>query len=388
MRIALNGWFWDQPNTGSGQYVRGLSDGLSLLYPEVEFLILYPGSTAPDGVARTRNVIPVTARVEGRGHLAKVVWEQFHAPSLAHRLGASLFHAPYWASPWRCSIPTVVTIHDLIPLLLPAYRGNALVRLYTALVRATATRAALVLTDSAASRQDIVRCLRLPGERVRAVHLAADPIHRPGPAPEDAPALAALGVAPGYLLYCGGFDVRKNLRTTLAAFAQARRAVPDARLLLVGRLPKSDSDFTPDPRRLARELGLPAEAVRYAGFVDEQTLPVLYRNARAMIFLSEYEGFGLTPLEAMACGAPVVGSHTSSLPEVVGDGGVLVAPADVESAAHAVIRLLTDDAFHAGMRERALRQASRFSWEATAKATWAAYESVLSYAGGSCGASD
>ncbi len=377
MRVALNGWFWDQPNTGSGQYLRRLVAGLARFHPDDEFLVLYPGGMAPDTATDAPNVTFSTTPAAAHNHLSKVWWEQVQVPRLARRAGVALLHVPYWASPWQRSVPTLVTIHDLIPLLLPAYRGSVLVRLYTALVRATATRAALALTDSESSRQDIVRHLRMPDERVCAVPLAADPTHRPESSHQDALCLAEMGLAPGYLLYCGGFDVRKNLRTILAAFAQLRRTLPDARLVLAGSLPRRDSDFAPDPRRLAREVGVPEATLVFTGFAPETHLPALYRGARALIFLSEYEGFGFTPLEALACGTPVVASNVSSLPEVVGDGGILAAPTDATAAAAAAIRLLTDDAFHAEMRDRALRQAARFSWEATAKATWAAYASVM-----------
>lgn len=376
MRVALNGWFWDHPNTGSGQYLRRLSAGLARLHPEVEFLVLYPGNSAPDLDLRAPNLTFMLAPAS-HSYPGKVWWEQVQVPRMARRAGAAALHVPYWASPWQRPLPTIVTVHDLIPLLLPEYCGNAWVRLYTALVRATAVRAALLLTDSESSRQDIVHHLHVPERRVCAVHLAADAAYCPEASPKDAGQFADLGLAPGHLLYCGGFDVRKNLSTTLAAFAQVLRTLPDARLVLAGRLPRRDSDFAPDPRRLAREVGVPEDALIFTGFASEIDLPALYRGARAMIFLSVYEGFGLTPLEAMACGTPVVVSDAASLPEVVGDGGILVAPMDVNAAAAALIRLFTEDDFHAEMRARALRQAARFSWEATAQATWAAYERVM-----------
>lgn len=395
MRVALSGWFWDRPETGSGQYLRYLTAALAEVAPTSQFVVLMPTSPTPE-VACAPNVEFVT--VPGKiTHLGKVWWEQVPLPRAARQLGVDVLHVPYWAPPVRAALPTVVTVHDLIPLLLKPYRGRSLVRLYTAFVRATSPRATLLLTDSEASRRDIVEHLNVSPDRVQTVYLAVDRIYAPvGSADEmeaddvavhslrcevsvakDAAVLAQLGVQPGYVLYLGGFDVRKNVRGVCAAFARAVQTVPGARLVIAGKLPAVDSEFAPDPRRLVREAGIPEGRVHFVDFVPEAAKPALYRGARVFIFPSIYEGFGLPPLEALACGTPVVGSRAASLPEVVREGGVLVDPADVQGMAVALIRLLIDDAFHAELRRRALSRAARFTWETTARETFAAYEKAV-----------
>jgi glycosyltransferase involved in cell wall biosynthesis len=181
-----------------------------------------------------------------------------------------------------------------------------------------------------------------------------------------------------YVLYLGGFDVRKNVTTVIETYRWAGLAIGEGcPLVIAGRLPERDTSFTPNPRRLARERGVEARFMRFIGFVDEADKPALYRGAVAFIFPSRYEGFGLPPLEALACGTPVVGSDSASIPEVVGDAGVLLSPDDAEGMAGALIQLATDEGFRDELSRRALAQAARFSWERTARETLVAYQEVV-----------
>jgi glycosyltransferase involved in cell wall biosynthesis len=401
MRVALSGWFWDYPETGSGQYLRYLTMALADVVPASQFVVFTPSPPASEATACAPNVEFVVAPGK-RENLGKLWWEQVTLPRAARRVGVDLLHVPYWAPPLHAALPTVVTVHDLIPLLLKPYRGGPLVRLYTAFVSATSPRATLLLTDSEASRRDIITHLRVSPTRVQTVYLAVDRMYAPGSTDladgtegdsvalpsirceisveKDAAVLEKLGVQPGYVLYLGGFDVRKNVRGICAAFAQVCRDVADAHLVIAGKLPAVDSDFAPDPRRLVREAGIPEVHIHFVDPLPEAVKPALYRQARVFVFPSIYEGFGLPPLESLACGTPVVGSRASSLPEVVRDAGVLVDPTDVDGIAAALVRLLTDDAFHAELRRRALSRAARFTWETTARETYAAYEKAVKLA--------
>ena len=383
MRVAINGWFWDSPATGSGQYTRRLVEHLVTLEPDLEVILVAPKGWGPHVSRLTFHDSRLTSHVSAcpkpeTSRMGKVWFEQVAFPRACRGLGSDVAHVPYWAPPLAPPVPTVVTIHDLIPLLLSEYRGGPLVRLYTALVSAGAQRASLVLTDSEASRRDIVAHLGLPGERVRAVHLAASGRYTPAPTPEDPEIRARYRLPERYVLYLGGLDVRKNVATALSTYRRAGPAIgATCPLVIAGRLPERDTPFAPDPRRLAREQGIDERYVRFTGLVDEQDKPALYRGAVALIFPSRYEGFGLPPLEALACGTPVVGSDTSSIPEVVGDAGILLPPDDAEGMASALIQLATDDAFRAELSHRALAQAAHFSWEHTARQTLAAYQSVV-----------
>lgn len=381
MRVAINAWFWNSPTTGSGQYTRRLVEHLAAVAPDLAIVLVAPKGWGSHVSCFTLHASRFTLHASRTtqpetGSLRKVWFEQVTFPRACARLGADVAHVPYWAPPLRPSTPTVVTIHDLIPLLLREYRGGPLVRLYTALVSKTAQSAALVLTDSEASRRDIVAHLGLSTDRVRVVYLAAGERYTPKPSPLVGG--SRRGVPERYVLYLGGFDVRKNVATALRAYRRAGPVIGEqCPLVIAGRLPERDTPFTPDPRRLAREQGLDERWVHFIGFVDEADKPALYRGAVAFIFPSRYEGFGLPPLEALACGTPVVGSDAASIPEVVGDAGILLPPDDAEGMAGALIQLATGDTFRAELSRRALAQAARFSWERTARETLAAYQDVI-----------
>ncbi len=367
MRIALSGWFWDRPDTGSGQYVRRLLAELRRYSDELLLILPHP---IPQGDLRvTTKVI----RASG-GPLGKVAWEQVAVPRAAQQWRADVLHVPYWAPPLVSAVPVVVTIHDLIPLLLPAYRGGTLVRLYTSLVRWATRYTAQVITDSHASRADILAHLRVPPEKVHPIWLASDERYRPAPAPEDEIRRQPWGLESGYVLYLGGFDVRKNLAALMGAFARVRRDVPHARLVIAGKLPAQDTSFTPCPQRLAREAGVPDEAIAFTGFVPESAKAALYRGARVFAFPSRYEGFGLPPLESIACGTPVVGSNAASLPEVIGEAGFLYPPDDVTGMGDSLVKLLTSAALRDRLAAKAQQQARRFSWGETARQTYEVYQ--------------
>jgi glycosyltransferase involved in cell wall biosynthesis len=294
-----------------------------------------------------------------------------------------LLHIPYWAPPFFKQLPTVVTVHDLIPLILPEYRVNALVRLYTAMVCAATPRATLVVTDSYASQSDIQQHLLIPASRIRAIHLAVDDIYHNQAHSEDTEILHSLDLKPGYVLYLGGFDKRKNLGAIIEAFKSVKNICSNSILVIAGKLPQEDTTFTPDPRKLATAAGLSDSSVRFLGYVSESIKPALYRGARVFTFPTQYEGFGYPPLEALSCGVPVVGSNTSSLPEVVGDAGVLVSPSDIEGLARAILQILTDDAVHNELHNHALQQAKNFSWQNTAQQTFSAYQDAVNQEGNS-----
>ena len=292
-------------------------------------------------------------------------------PRLARADGARVLHMQYVAPP-RLSCALVVTVHDVSYKLFPQFFSPR-VRLITGLlVGPSIRRAARVLTLSESSRQDILRFYRVPPGQVVVTPAAAGPQYTPQPAAEIVRVQAAYDLPERYVLAVGNVQPRKNLPRLIAAFHAVAAEVPDAHLVLVGRSVWRGSEVAAAVARL----GLGGR-VRFTGYVPDADLPALYSGAACFCYPSLYEGFGLPPLEAMACGTPTITSNVSSLPEVVGDAALTVDPTSVPDLAAALRRLLTDPAAQAQYRACGLAQAARFSWDRTARETRAMYDAIL-----------
>jgi glycosyltransferase involved in cell wall biosynthesis len=297
----------------------------------------------------------------------RIPWEQFLAPLILRQQRADLFHGTLNVVPLACPVPSVVTIHDLAFIRFP-YTFRSYNRTYLDLAtRVSVRRATRILAVSEHTKREVVGLLGVPAERVVVTPNAAR-VHFHPPAAEALAAFRTRHSLPEqFVLYVGTLEPRKNLTTLLDAYAQIARQSAVPLLVGGGKGWMYDAVFA----RL-EALGL-RDRVHFVGYLDEEELPLWYAAARLFVFPSLYEGFGMPPLEAMACGTPVVTSNSSSLPEVVGDAGLMVAPMDVDALADAIMRLLSDEALHADLRERGLRRAQQFAWHTTAERTRDAY---------------
>ena len=377
MHVAINAYFWNRPFVGSGQYTRQLVYHLNKLVSDLKITLIFPqppGEPEPEDVPPDVQVKLVPVR---GGHVGKVLFEQQLFPKACQEVSATLAHVPYWGAPLRSPVPLVVTVHDLTTLLMPEYNRGAKVRLYNALVSASARGANHVITDSFASKLEIVDYLGIEEERITAVYLAADPSYTPQENNlVDMAVLRKYDLPDFYILYLGGYENHKNVMTLLLAWTYVGQALgTDYPLVLAGKKPKEPSDTFPDYDTYIKQLRI-EEYVHWIGYIDEEDKPVLYRNAETFVFPSKREGFGLPVLEAMACGTPVVTSDATSIPEVVGDAGFTVDPDDARGMAGAIIATIIQDNLAAEMRQSSQKQASKFSWEKTATETLLVYDQV------------
>lgn len=377
--LGLNALFLHFPYSGTGRYLNHLVDGLVDL---VELHLIgsaaFPGVTTHSwSVSRSILRSPLDRRLP---HLAKVWFEQIAFGYELRRMRLGLGHVPYFAPPLIARVPIVVTVHDLVPILDQAYRRTLAQRLYSSLVVAGLHSARLVITDSAASQRDLTVKLRIPPSHIRVIPLGVDERFHPArDADERARAASvrhACGVTEPYLVCVTGFDRRKNVNRLIEAFARlCLKKEIKHHLVVVGALRPGQPLFF-DPRPTIENLGL-ADRVHLVGARSDEEVWALLGGADAFVFPSLYEGFGLPPLEAMACGVPVICSRASSIPEVVGDAGILVDPLNVEAFADAIGNVVANQALREELSTRAIQQASHFPWSATVKKTMRVYHEVL-----------
>jgi glycosyltransferase involved in cell wall biosynthesis len=375
MHIAFNGWFWDQPNTGSGQYLRRLLYHLRRVAPNLQMtLILPPHNNRPDQLPDDVNLIVADGGPGGR--LGKVWFEQRLFPQLAERSGAEIAHVPYWGPPLSSPVKLVTSILDVAPLIIPDYARGLGGRMYLSLARAAASGSAHTITLSETARADIVTYLNLPDDGITPTYLGVDERFHPRLGAEhDEEVRRKYDLPDQFVLYLGGFDVRKQVNQLLLAYTFVGQAEGDnIPLVLAGKEPQWGTSVFPDLRKYAAELGI-TEYVRWIGFVDEDDKPALYRLADVFVCPSIYEGFGLPVIEAMACGTPVVASDTDIFQEIAGDGAYLVDNA--RTMAGAIIALLLQEPLRQAMINQGLARSTRYNWRKTAQETLKVYEQVM-----------
>lgn len=296
--------------------------------------------------------------------------DAWRLPKAVRCWGIDVFHAPNYMMPlWLPSgIRRVVTMHDLIPLLFrdfsPRSRKNRLFPVYRFILHQVAAKADRIIAVSDFTRRDVVQHLLggEAGDKITVVHEAA----RPGYSPSVKLAREQIE-----FLFVGRRDPYKNLPLLIQALARVREQGYPARLRVIG----TDDPRYPEARHLSTELGV-EDVVTWSGHVPDEALVQAYQQADVFVMPSNYEGFGLPVLEAMACGTPVICSNRGALPEVAGDAALLIDPHEPGQLAEAMIRLVRHPEERSALAERGLLRAGQFSWDETARQTIAVYESL------------
>lgn len=310
------------------------------------------------------------ARWPAYGPVARIMWEQIVQPVILRQKRIDLVHGLAFVTPLLSPCPTVVTIFDLSFLRFPeSFRqaNRTYLRLFTSL---SARRARRVIAISEHTKRDVVHLLGIPAEKVEVIYCGVETNFYPRPVAEVQAFRQQRGLPERFVLFVGTLEPRKNVRRLIEAYAQIRNL--GVKLVIVGGKGWLYDDIFASVERL----GL-SDEVLFAGYVPAEELPFWYNAAKLFVFPSLYEGFGLPPLEAMACGTPVISSDAASLPEVVGEAGLMVAPQDVDGLAEAMRQVLGDQGLREQLRERGLQQARQFSWEKIAQQTITVYQQVL-----------
>jgi len=378
MRVCLDLSPVVYERAGLGTYARHLAEGLLALEDGPALTAFYNDSAAhplpPTLASLPTHTLPLATRP----------WRLVAALSQRLDFGldrwlpdCDLFHATEHLLPRLKGVRTVLTVHDLIFLLFPQYHLPLNKWFLNRFMPIFVRRADAIIAVSQCTKDDLIRHYAVPPEKITVIYEGVDARFQPVTDPDAlARVRARHGLPERYILYVGTIEPRKNLTTLLEAYAALIRnrksKIGNRKLVIVGRKGWLYKDFF---RRL-RELGLEGEVI-FPGFVPDEDLPALYSAAELFVFPSLYEGFGLPPLEAMACGTPIITSNASSLPEVVGEAGIMVEPRDVRGLVEAMERVLTDEGKRREMRGKGLRQAAGFSWERAAQGTLEVYRSVV-----------
>lgn len=366
-RIGLGAIALLSPLTGIGQYTWHLARELRELLPTPPLLFYGAGWTQelrsqplPTFAKGAKEAI---ARLIPRPDILSRFLMQRRFDRRAGDI--ALYHEPNYLA-FRFRGPTVVTIHDLSWIRYPQMHPDDRVRLMNGAMPRVAREAAHVIVDSDFVRGEVMEHFGLPAEKVTTVRLGVLPDFSPRPAQETRAALERHGLSHGrYLLAVGTLEPRKNLATVLDAYA----SLPDALrarfpLAVVGMQGWGDR---PQPRG----------DVRLLGYLPQDDLASLYAGARLFLYPSIYEGFGLPPLEAMACGVPVIVSRRASLPELVGDAAILVEPDDVSGIASSIVELVEDSQRREDLARAGLARARELTWRRCALETIAVYEKLV-----------
>jgi len=367
MRIGIDARIVYYARGGIRNYVLRLLEALAALDADTDYYVLHSRKDH-DPPLPGPNFRPVACWTPSHHRL-----ERWALGIEVARLGLDLLHSPDFIPPAGGARRSVITIHDLNFLYYPQFLTAESTRYYNRQIEWAVSRADHVLADSHATRSDLTSLLDVSPDKVTVVHLAADPIFRPLPEAQSAQVAAQYGLEPGYLLFVGTLEPRKNLPGLL----QAYRLLLDAEVTAAPLVLAGGKGWLYDEVFERTEVLRLTRRVRFLHNVPDADLPGLYNAASLLALLSFYEGFGLPALEAMACGTPVVVAERASLPEVVGEAGLLVDPDEADDIAQALARVLTEEPLRARMRERGLAQAARFTWEETARSTLETYRRVL-----------
>jgi glycosyltransferase involved in cell wall biosynthesis len=358
---------------GIGTYIRNITRALSALDSENRYtLVVHPDDAGEFAtLADNFRIAPFGISDNGLQH-------NLYFPRFLKSLKASLYHIPLNSVAWAMPRPYVVTIHDMSSLLFPQ-RRDFRYRLHQQRYRRGVVRAARVITVSQATRRDLEAVLRISDERLSTIYSAPDPAFttvRNDPA-EQRQILDRYSISYPYILYAGTVRVHKNVPRLVEAFAVLRQKLEnhpiyrDLRLVIIG----DELSKNPAVRRAVAHSRIES-AVRFLGFVSIETLRVFYCSAEAFAFPTLYEGFGLAPLEAMACGAPVVASDLPSLVEAVGEAAELVSPDNVFDIERGLREVLLNTERREWLKDAGRLQAQRFHWESTAAQVLAIYREV------------
>ena len=354
MKIAIDTQTALGQKSGFGFYVENLVKALAKVDPQNKYVLIKPQTEKDFSTVQ------------------RWWWDQIRFPSKARKEQVDLIHQPCFSAPIFYRGNVVVTCHDIISMKFPKNLPFASRMFYSRWMPFSYRAAKMIIADSENTKKDIIEYLNIPKEKIRVVHLAVSQDFKPKSPQEIEKAKFEYKISGKYFIDVGTIEPRKNLPFLVKAYALAVKSGISEKLVITGK----KGWYYENLFLLVKKLNL-QERVIFTGYADDKDIPALYCGATALVFPSLYEGFGFTPLEAMACGTPVISSNTSSLPEVVNEAGILLPPKDEKIWAKNMVEVAQNKDLAHKLSQKGLKQAKNFTWEDVARKTIEVYKEVL-----------
>jgi glycosyltransferase involved in cell wall biosynthesis len=371
MKIGIDGraakWY---RGTGIGTYTHQLISSLNSLDKSNKYLLFMPQSCSCD--IDYRSNFDVKSITENNKNS---FWDEVNIPNILQGSDIEIYHVPQngigMSKDKRCK--TIITLHDIIPYKMPNTVGPNYLKIFLDQLPKILSNCDGIITVSNYSKNDIIKEFNFPEEKIFVTHLAPEEIYRPLNK-EFSKALInkIYSIQGDFILYIGGFSPRKNILGLIDAFSKflssTKRKIS---LVIAGNKGLSYNIYLNRVHELHIE-----DSVIFPGFISMEHLPYLYNAAELFVYPSFYEGFGLPPIEAMACGVPVITSNTTSIPEIVGDSAILIDPNETDEIYNAILNVIEDETLGKNLIARGLKRSSELTWKDTAAKTIKAYERI------------
>lgn len=370
MKISIDGraakWY---RGTGIGTYTHQLISHLNSVDCNNDYLIFLPDGSSLNNLNSNFKVEKV------KPSLKDTFWDEVSVPNILDDSNIEIYHVPQNGVGLSENINCIktITLHDIIPLRMPETVSDRYLRIFNNELPKLLSNCEGIITVSEFSKEDIAKEFNFPKSKIYVTHLAAEDIYRPLNKNKCKNVINnKYSISNDFILYVGGFSPRKNILGLIEAFSLLpQNTRKNKKLVITGK-----KGFSYDRYRNKAETLHVLEDVIFTDFIPLEDLPLFYNAAEVLVYPSFYEGFGLPPLEAMACGTPVITSNITSLPEVCYDSALLIDPYNVYELSNAIEKLINDSTLMADMRERSLLRSSNFSWKNTAFKTIDAYNSM------------
>jgi glycosyltransferase involved in cell wall biosynthesis len=372
MRIGLDGQPLTRPKTGVGHYTLELALALAALRPEDSFELIAPDAL-PENIIRETETSPNLRVVSVKANMLMRRWSTIGLPRYMRRARLDLFHGTNYQLPLMNAKRNVLTVHDLSTFTYPETHNARFARRERRRLPIMLRAASRIITPTEAIKDELTARFNLDPVRITVTPEAPRDNFFPMKHEDTTEVRQRLGIESPFILFVGTIEPRKNLQTLLRAFEQiSRMRNQRTQLVLAGGAGWLTDDFD----RLVRASDF-RERILLTGYLMDEELRALYSSCKVFVYPSLYEGFGLPPLEAMACGAPVVASRIAAHEETLKDNARLFAPMDESALAKAIIDLLEDESARESLAKAGFAHVASFSWRKTAEMTWEVYEAVF-----------